>query len=623
MTQIEKKKKCINCQTEFPYFEHSEYCLSCRGVKSMTEIKEEWEKVNLDPNEDPLQDYIRMKSKTVKDDIPFIYHILFNGLSIFTPYPTNLMAMEKSGEGKTYTVLQIAGDFPKKYLIILSNATPQSFKYQAGGILVNDNFDPIQGIIDDLNEKIEEAKKQKQDIAILERQKLSLIQNSMTLFDLREKWIIFKEPPHPKLLEALYSILSKDEEYSKFQFVNKNNAGKNQSQTVVFQGSPAMVICTARDETKHERFEETFSRFELTSPNISKKKYSEGLVLIGQKLGLPNTLYSKHVLSINDKQHMKVLILKLIKSIKTCNGEVINPFVEEMAKQFPQDAGYRFRQFQRFNMMINFHCWCYFLKRPHVVINDRKCPMVSLEDISWANEIMRDNDTLPPHKLRWFKDWFVPCYKENNNQPIRISDIAQYVQRHGVKTTTRQIRQVYLDTLFEYGYVEKEQDHDNKSRDVYWTNFTNVSTIKSPLDSISSLDIHCVKSFFDKYLEGNFRYELQNKPITKDEAISLVVSVSDSSKTLNFETKNSTGILESSGIQWNSMDFTRDPPSDTNSESYWTCFTCNERGSGPWSSRKDPTIINQLKQCRRLNHNIKNLTVEEYEDELRRQRSIL
>ena len=156
--------------------------------KALKKIKDEeetldarLEKVELDESEDVLNDVIKLFSKTIKEDVLLISHILFNGLSCFTKNPNNLMIMEKTSEGKTYPVLEIAKHFPLDNVITIGNISPQAFKYDHG-VLVNDSFTPIQIELDFLNERIDEEKDKRKKFAYEKRRKI-LLRTSQTLID--------------------------------------------------------------------------------------------------------------------------------------------------------------------------------------------------------------------------------------------------------------------------------------------------------------------------------------------------------------------------------------------------------------------------------------------------------
>jgi len=141
-----------------------------------------------------------------------------------------------------------------------------------------------------LNDKINEEKNEKNKNEYKKRRQI-LLQSAKKQIDFRSKSIIFKEPPPQQFLEGMYSTLSHDQEYNEIAQVNKGSRGENKGETIVFRRYPSLLICSARDDTQKKRWGETHSRFEIVSPNVSKKKYAEGMDLVFSKRGLPNFLY--------------------------------------------------------------------------------------------------------------------------------------------------------------------------------------------------------------------------------------------------------------------------------------------------------------------------------------------
>ena len=455
---------------------------------------------------DTLEEIISLLSKTIKGDNELIYQILFNGLSAFTKKPTHLMIMEKSSEGKTYPALEIAKHFPKENTITLGSATPQSFKYEHG-IEVDENYNPIQS--------------------------KGPNQNTKTLVDLRNKWIIFKEPPDHKLIEALFSTLSSDEEFNEHKFVNNPN-GTNKTFTVVIRGTPAVLVCSAKDETRNSRWDEIKTRFNVISPVSSSTKYRDGMDLVGKSKGLPKSIYEKFVISKDEKARISFLIAKLIEHIKYHENEILNPFITEMSKHYPQEAGFRWREYARFMDIVKLHCLCYLQERPKVITKDEIFSIVTLSDIKFGLSLMKDNVNIPPNKLNWFRDIFYECWKEkgidvnfygNTRKCIIGQDLKNFIAEKKLgNNTVKQIRETYLDTLFEHGLIEKESDPRNKTREVYWPVEDAEKLKDSSLIVTTSLDESCVNSFLDGYQLRRLTYKIFNKTISEEQLIQYILS---------------------------------------------------------------------------------------------------
>lgn len=520
------------------------------------------EKIELNPEEDVLNELLELYAKTIKDDKSLTSQILFNMLSAYTNNPNNLLISERSSEGKSYPAVEVAESFPKDHVIILGSATTQSFKYMKG-IRVNSNNKSIEHELDFLDQQLAEEKDPKK-LEEYKKKKRILLQNAKKLIDFRNKSIVFKEPPPFSLLEQLFSTLSHDQELNEFIQVNKGSRGENKGETIVFQGYPSMLICSARDDSTKERWGEAKSRFDIVSPNVSKKKYAEGMDLAFSR-GLPKFLYEETVISDKDQERKKELVLKLIKLVKTSKGEIFNPFKDIISKIFPQEVGYRFRQGSRFSALLGLHCLCYSQQRPYVLIQNQKIPIVNFKDIEWANTISQDVDGLPPYKLSWLKETFLPAWKKKATpfkgdvslqqtlaEPIfegdlkaviRANEIVDYVKEdQGGNTTTRQVRETYLKPLFEYGYIQKDQDPDNKKQDVYYPFKTEYIFSKTPINSYSPITPSGVKSCLEKYRIGRFDMMCNNRKYDMDSILPILFDGQNSYSPPEIESKPTIGV---------------------------------------------------------------------------------
>jgi hypothetical protein len=491
--------------------------------------------LTLEVNQDYLEEVVELISRTVKGDRPLIYRILFNGLSMYLPKPIQLMISDRTAEGKTYPSMQTCQYFPEENVMILGSATPQTFKYEHG-ILVDGNYNPIQDRVNQLQVQIEitEDKEERKSLKIELRK---LLAGSKTLIDLREKWIIFLEPPDPKLLEMLYSTLSGDKEFIEHKLVNQSN-GEHRSHTIVLRGTPAMLICTARDDSRLQRWDETMSRFHIISTSTDNQKYNEGMDLIAQEQGLPKELFDEQVISEEEKKRCRFLIRRLIEQIRESEGKVLNPFNKELSRVFPKESGKRFREFKILLSLISVHCLCYSHSRPKVVIKGRRIPIVTKADIMWTVELMREQTVIPPYKMKWFKKIFLPAWEINGDsvdfrqsgasivrKVITGNEIVQYqFDITEERITVKQVRENYLETLFEHGIIEKEQDPRNKTRDVYWPAEGYLENSHPSLIAISWIDDSCVNAFIEKVLKQRFSFEIHNNRISEDQVIQYILS---------------------------------------------------------------------------------------------------
>jgi hypothetical protein len=180
------------------------------------------------------------------------------------------------------------------------------------------------------------------------------------------------------------------------------------------------------------------------------------------------------------------------------------------------------------------HALCYYDQRPHLLINGRSIPIICKPDLEFAVELTKDSEVVPPHKLDWFNNVFLPSWESSGEQitdfeattknVIYIEQIRKFTERKKLnKNSTKEIRETYLNTLYEFGLVEKAQDTRNKTRDVYWPTSENP---KTSFISITSFDESCVRSCLEGHLNQRFGYEYKGQRISEDFLIRNVICAS-------------------------------------------------------------------------------------------------
>jgi len=257
-------------------------------------------------------------------------------------------------------------------------------------------------------------------------------------------------------------------------------------------------------------------------------------------------------------------VLKLIKLIKSSNGEIFNPFIDILAKIFPQEVGYRFRQGDRFSTLLELHCLCYSQQRPQFKIKNQWIPMCTFEDIKWTNEMSQDSESIQPYKLDWLKNTFLPAWKkkaipiknDGSSQKtldnptlegeykgvIRTHEIVDYVKENGGQTNTRQVREMYLNPLFEYGYIQKDQDPDNKKQEVFYPFKTDYEISKTPINSYTPINASRLRSCLEKYRIERFDLVCNTKKYDIDSILPILLDGKNSYQTPKSEPKSTIGV---------------------------------------------------------------------------------
>lgn len=161
---------------------------------------------------------------------------------------TNVGFLAESSTGKSYIPLELSNYFPNVDVIKLGYASPQTFFYE-NGILLPDPTD---------TRDVEDEKKRK-----------------IRIVDLHQKILIFMDQPHDQLLQRLRSLLSHDDKKIVSKLVNKREKSGNRTETVIIEGFPTVIFCSARFNMQDQ--EKT--RLLLLSPEINQEKLRESLAL--------------------------------------------------------------------------------------------------------------------------------------------------------------------------------------------------------------------------------------------------------------------------------------------------------------------------------------------------------
>lgn len=544
----EERVQCVECAKIFQKNStldklHSKQCASTELVPVNNGI-------------DILEELVKFYKKEIKEEDSNIRKLILYGLSAFTANPINNRIFAPSGEGKTYLVEKVSATFPEESLIKLSSASAQSFKYAHGKEVIeeeNGKFTPIEEKIAPLEEALENASgKEKKSI---EKQIAQLHKGAWYLIDFRDRWLIFLDSQNMALWESLKTLLSHDSEKQKHQVTNKIN-GRNTQERMIFLGSPTVTYCSAKDESNQSIAPEMETRFDTTFLKSNTKKYEKSIELISKRHGLPNELFEEEVVSAQDLKNAKELTTILIENVKrfgSSKNPILNPYADKLATLFPHDSGSRSRQYSRLVQMITVITLCYANKRCKVVIENNTYPIVELQDIEKAVSLMKENSTLPSHKIQFFNDVFKPVFLKIATEISLVNQTVKAVTANdmveGIKKQFKEqdgldrkkLTENYLDTWVDYGLLENARDPRNTSRNIYWIakQYENEKVgLETTLIDTSSLDKSCLESFVNKYLKQRLKFGKLRIIDDKDQNISLEILIQNLS--LDKDTQNVT-----------------------------------------------------------------------------------
>ncbi|HUT06291.1 MAG TPA: hypothetical protein VMW74_06350 [Nitrosopumilaceae archaeon] len=391
-------------------------------------------------------------SKEVVDEKDNISQVALTLLSAYTDNPQNLRILAPSGEGKTHTVLRTANYFPQKNIWKISEASSKSFRYLAQSKVIetpegfNDFEEIIQPYVEQLSDKSKRSEAEKK-IKELEKE-------AYFLLDFTNVTIIFLDSQSFELWESLKTTLSHDDIIRKDITTNKIN-GKNQVQKTAYKGYPAVIYCSAKDEISSDSTDEMNTRFNTVSIKGSSQKYKEILNLVLQS---DDPTYE--IISKEEIQETKIKVEQIIDNIHAYHG-VFNPFSQNIADYFPCEKGSRARQLKILSNTIKMLTLSRSENRFSLVKDDKQFLISSKSDVIDAIQMIKEPNAIAVTKIQFFNERIRPFFLGRLD-----SAIAREIAEH-VNLDRKKLLENYLVQYVEHGYLDKERDPSNRSRDTY------------------------------------------------------------------------------------------------------------------------------------------------------------
>ncbi|MDC8438136.1 MAG: hypothetical protein LV468_03950, partial [Candidatus Nitrosotenuis sp.] len=440
-------------------------------------------------DEDLFENIRKVLSRVVTDEAENIVQIAITILSAYTSHPQNLRILAPSGEGKTYLVNNVSALFPQDNIVVLSNATPQSFKYMASKKIVEsspgvwEDYDEVVAPLWARAETIQTKSGPVQKLSIEEKKQLAEIDaNTYLLMDFTNKTIIFLDNQSFMLWESLKTTLSHDREYNKSLMVNKSSQGKAGTSKVVYKGWPAVIYCSAKDEMSEDKTDEINTRFNTISIKGTPDKYKKMLNIQTMKANLPGMIYSSKVISEPEIERVKLhieLVIEEMRKYYKLKGPICNFYGEHIADLFKHDAGYRARQLANFNANIQVITLAYAKQRPKLVMGENLYPITLKRDVLLANKLSHEPNPVPLTKLQFFNQHIRPALLREgrevstiygNIRGLTANELVDKIKQNmlGVMLDTKKLRENWLELFVDHGYLEDIQNPDQKNQYLYY-----------------------------------------------------------------------------------------------------------------------------------------------------------
>ena len=409
------------------------------------------------PNKDYAEYVIQAAKKDVKCEDYLVRQIVYIALSKDSTNPLNLLILAPTSEGKTHAVTKTLAYWPDLEVMYIGSMSPKVL-IRMHGETVDENNEPIGHRERDLKWRIAEVKaelrasnrlrikkKQRglkdvdktgrpvieveettdqaaaQRLEELEQELEELYKRSKTVINLQGKLLVFLEPPHPETWSIIKPILSHDKYYMEHPYVDSRGPMGIHSIRVVTKGWPAVIVCSAKNESQYEYWSEVQSRFIVSSPNMVPEKYHEGNKLIGMREGMTDALQQKLIISDTQTMVAKECVRYLIKRIKTlCIRKIEEkknlvwiPFTELLAESLPADKGTDNRLSTRLYTFLKIVAVARSHLRKKLISGNETMIIADLkEDLHEALHLSQNKVGIPVFKLEMFENVFISAWKK-------------------------------------------------------------------------------------------------------------------------------------------------------------------------------------------------------------------
>ena len=514
---------------------------------------------------DKIAYIIDVLEKEVKRERNLIEYLLYTCWSTYTNDPINLMVNSRSpGQGKSHPILAVLKLFPKSDVILLSGTSDKALQHEKGKLVIQDpdteKWIDIEPALTKLEASIaekenhvkanddmsrEDKKKIRNEIEEIKKEIKSLRGKASKLISLEHKILVFLDTPNQRLLEAIMPLLSHDEYYSKYKFVDKKD-GKVETTDNVLWGWPTVIFSQTIDATTRARWPELARRFIVVNPTVTQEKVSDSVDLAIDSCSLPDEMYQAEVVKDREIEvcknyvtEMRQDFLEFSKNLRQTDGTydkrksiTFIPFSAALKASLPKSSDMndtttakRFGRFLNLSTIINLN------RRPILkvskVMNNgeskvKEIPLATFEDTKTAIRLIGDavNTGLRPEQKLWFKDVFLTTIQDkkfldskeektsrSKNAEIitKIEDVialqlVELVKAHksirNEMLSTKQLNEKYLQPLFNNGLIEEDESKLDKRKKIYYP----ISSMVGTDEDLSKL---IPQGVFSNFLEGN------------------------------------------------------------------------------------------------------------------------
>ncbi|MDF2428903.1 MAG: bifunctional DNA primase/polymerase [Nitrosopumilus sp.] len=516
------------------------------------EAVDEFERIEREKLETPLQQITRYVNTVIKEDPKLADQLIRVGLSTYTDNPINIALLAPSSDGKTYATVKVTDLFPKEDVIAVGRMSPTALIHQHGD-LIDKNGNSIKEKLDEINNQIANTQ-EKSEKSSLKEQRKNILSGARNCIDLKHKIILFLDNPNSATYEMLKPIMSHDKNEIIYK-TTKGNGSLDVKESVI-RNWPVFIFCSAKNEARNDVWQEIKTRVLMTSPNSSVKKYKEAIRYNMLKRGLPSWASSVYH-NDEDEKWAKFYIADYKKKLNKLfhdGNPIVNVFYSKLTEIFPSSQGDHMRDSDRLLSFIELETVLNADYRPvyELEFDDKvnSAIITTINDIDKACKVLGDIGDLPPEKMKFYNDVFCPLVEKKSlissgilgEIGLTSSELAEeYTTVTGKTTNSKKILENYLQPLVDAGVLDSFPDGDKRNQNKYCKvsaiTTQNISNLKSKIveDSKSlesgvrsCLDLLAMSSTKDE--KYNTKIQYNNSTITIEELIQVISDNSSKSK---------------------------------------------------------------------------------------------
>lgn len=454
---------------------------------------------------------IRVILKEVRKERRLITQVLYTLFSAYTADPLNLAINAPSGEGKSYVLNNVIKYFPVLDILLLAGMTEKAIFHRKGDIVVPEDegvyvgidkyTDDIELQMDDLNDELKEASgsaksEVRAKIQALEKELEEVKDQAIKRIELTNKILIFQDTPKPELLEAIMPLLSHDQFRVFYEFPSKNANGI-QTTTNMLEGFPTVIYSQAIEGSNRERFPEILRRFIFANPEMNEEKYKEAIDQM-YKASLPEKIYQTSVVSEEEKEIVKGLVMEIIQEIKLhcvdqSSNKVFMPFMDALVSSFRSTSAFDMSVASKTQKFLTLLPIVNIKERPCLLTDDQQripfCTYKDLEDATFLNEFVYGG--IRQYILKWYLQVLLAIWVEKERKGpdgldaetingkvlmekkpvVRMNELIHRTKEiTGTvdSMTQNQIRVKYLNSLIYSGYIDEFSSEIHPKEKVFY-----------------------------------------------------------------------------------------------------------------------------------------------------------